>query len=312
MTKHNSMVIRVPATTANMGPGFDCLGMALSLYNEFEFKLSSEATTFKAFGVDGKIINLPKDNLLYQSFVKVYEHIGEEIPQVQITVKVGVPMARGLGSSATAIVGGLLGANYFAKNPLSSQELTNLAIALEGHPDNVIPAFMGNCILSVGSGDNWHFVPIPVNPDIAFVLAIPDFELSTEEARGVLPKNLTYSDSVFNIAHLGLLLRALQTGKAQWLAEALKDKLHQPYRRALIKGYDELEQAVLSHKGYGMVISGAGPTLLALCPQNEADNVAQAMEKTWQGMGVKAKVRSLLIDTKGAGIIDNEQWTVNN
>lgn len=305
MTKDNSMVIRVPATTANMGPGFDCLGMALSLYNEFEFTHSSEATTFEAFGMGGEKIYLPEDNLLYQSFVKVYQHIREEIPQVQIKIKVGVPMARGLGSSATAIVGGLLGANYLAKNPLSSQELMNLAIALEGHPDNVIPAFMGNCILSVGSDDDWHFVPVPVHPDIALVLAIPDFELSTEEARGVLPKNLSYSDSVFNIAHLGLLLRALQTGKGEWLAEALKDKLHQPYRRSLIKGYDELEQAVLSHKGYGMVISGAGPTLLALCPDHEADNVAQAMEQVWQGMGVKATVRSLFIDTKGAEVIGN-------
>lgn len=305
MTNSNSMVIRVPATTANMGPGFDCLGMALNLYNEFEFTQSSEPTKLEAFDIEGEKIHLPEDNLLWQSFVKVYEHIGEEIPQVQIKIKVGVPMARGLGSSATAIVGGLLGANYFAQNPLSSQELMNLAIALEGHPDNVIPAFMGNCILSVGSGDNWHFVPIPVNPDIALVLAIPDFELSTEEARGVLPKSLSYSDSVFNIAHLGLLLRGLDTGNSEWLTEALKDKLHQPYRRSLIKGYDELEQAVLSHKGYGMVISGAGPTLLALCPYDEAQNIAQAMENAWADLGITGKVRSLLIDTRGAEVIEN-------
>ncbi|MGY6529916.1 MAG: homoserine kinase [Cyanobacterium sp.] len=305
MTKSNSMVIRVPGTTANIGPGFDCLGAALSIYNEFEFTRSSEATTFEVSGVEGEKISLGEDNLLYQSFVKVYQHIGEEIPKVKIKINVGVPMARGLGSSATAIVGGLLGANYFANNPLSSQELMNLAIAIEGHPDNVIPAFMGNCILSVGSGDNWHFVPIPVNSDIAFVLGIPNFELSTEEARGVLPKQLSYGDSVFNIAHLGLLLRGLETGNGEWLSEALQDKLHQPYRRSLIKGYDGVEQAVLSHQGYGMVISGAGPTLLGLCPRGESQNVADAMEKAWLQVGVQATVRSLSIDTKGAELIDN-------
>ncbi|WP_069789985.1 homoserine kinase [Cyanobacterium sp. IPPAS B-1200] len=305
MAKSNSMVIRVPATTANIGPGFDCLGAALSLYNEFEFTRSSNGTSFKVSGMEGEKISLGEDNLLYQSFVKVYEHIGEEIPPVNINIKVGVPLARGLGSSATAIVGGLLGANYFAQKPLSSSELMHLAIAIEGHPDNVIPAFMGNCILSVGNGDSWHFVPIPVNDDIAFVLGIPDFELSTEEARGVLPKSLSYGDAVFNIGHLGLLLRGLETGNGAWLSEALQDKLHQPYRRSLINGYGEVEQAVLSHGGYGMVISGAGPTLLALCPQNEAQGVAEAMEKAWLQVGITAKVRSLLIDTKGAEVIEN-------
>ena len=305
MSKSDSVLIKVPATTANIGPGFDCLGAALSLYNEFEFTLTTEKTSFTVSGTEGDKISLTEDNLLYQSFVRFYQHTGLEIPAVKINIKVGVPLARGLGSSATAIVGGLLGANYFAPQPISNQELMDLAISIEGHPDNVIPAFMGNCILSVGSADNWHFVPIPIDSDVAFVLAIPDFELSTESARAVLPSHLSYQDAVYNIAHLGLLIRGLATANGEWLSEALGDRLHQPYRRNLIRGYDDLEKVALGHGAYGMVISGAGPTLLALCPQSEAVEVAEAMEKTWQEMGVKAKVRSHLLDREGAKIIDN-------
>jgi len=305
MSKNDSVLVKVPATTANIGPGFDCLGAALSLYNEFEFTLTTEKTSFTVSGTEGDKISLTEDNLLYQSFVRFYQHTGLEIPTVKINIKVGVPLARGLGSSATAIVGGLLGANYFAQQPISNQELMDLAISIEGHPDNVIPAFMGNCILSVGSGDNWHFVPIPIDSDVAFVLAIPDFELSTESARAVLPSHLSYQDAVYNIAHLGLLIRGLATANGEWLSEALGDRLHQPYRRSLIRGYDDLERVALERGAYGMVISGAGPTLLALCPQSEAIGVAEAMETTWQEMGVKAKVRSHLLDREGAKIIDN-------
>ncbi len=305
MSKSNSISVKVPATTANIGPGFDCLGAAVSLYNEFEFSLTQEKTSFTVSGIEGEKISLTEDNLLYQSFLKFYAQTGQEIPSVKINIKVGVPLARGLGSSATAIVGGLLGANYFAPQPLSNRELMNLAIAIEGHPDNVIPAFMGNCILSVGEGENWNFVPVNCNPDIAFVLAIPDFELSTEEARAVLPASLSYGDAVFNIARLGLLIRALDTGNGHWLWQALDDKLHQPYRSGLIKGYEEVKQAVLRSGGYGMVISGAGPTLLALCSQSDSVEVSEAMKCAWQNVGIIPMVRSLFLDREGAKISEN-------
>ena len=218
-----------------------------------------------------------------------------------------MPLARGLGSSATAIVGGLLAANYFSPHQLSHAELLNLAIAIEGHPDNVVPALLGNCILSVGEENHWQFVPITCNPKIKFIVAIPDFELSTEAARSVLPSSLTYADAVYNMAHLSLLIKALETGNPQWLSEALKDKLHQPYRKSLITGYDRLYQEVLQAGGYGMVISGAGPTLLALSNEAKQEMVIKAIAKTWIDLGVKPVVKCLDLQTEGAKIIEQSK-----
>jgi homoserine kinase len=305
MSQSNSILIQVPATTANLGSGFDCIGTALTLYNQFEFSLSNDKTTFTVVGDDADKISLSDDNLLYQSFLKFYQCLGLEVPTVNIKISINVPLARGLGSSATAIVAGLLAANYFSPQKLAQENLINLAIAIEGHPDNVVPAFLGNCILSVGEGDKWHFVPITCNPDIEFIVAIPDFELSTEAARAVLPKQLSYHDAIFNIAHLGLLIKGLETGNQDWLTEALKDKLHQPYRKSLITGYDDLYEAVINANGYGMVISGAGPTLLALSSSIYADDVITAMRNTWQSLGIKADVKCLDLDIQGAILEEN-------
>lgn len=301
MITSNSIVITVPATTANLGSGFDCIGMALSLYNQFEFSLSNnDKTTFNVMGEGANKISLKEDNLLYQSFLSFYQHINLIPPAIDIKISINVPLARGLGSSATAIVAGLLAANYFSPQKLSQDDLINLAIAIEGHPDNVVPAFLGNCILSVGQENQWNFVPINCHPEIKFIVAIPEFELSTESARAVLPKQLSYGDAIFNIAHLGLLIKALETGNKIWLIEALKDKLHQPYRKGLIAGYDDVYQGVITANGYGMVISGAGPTLLALSSNVDANNVINAMKNTWQNLGIKADVKCLNLDTQGA------------
>ena len=303
----NSIVVTTPATTANLGAGFDCLGMALTLENKFEFIASQkEKTTFSVISDSDTPIELPDDNLLHQSYLHFYKSLNIPAPTVHVNITVNVPLARGLGSSATAIVAGLLGANHFSEQKLSSTELLNMAIEIEGHPDNVVPAMLGNCILAVGETGNWHFVPIACNPDIKFIVAIPDFELSTEEARSVLPKSLTYSDAVYNISHLSLLIKGLETGNPDWLKEALKDKLHQPYRKSLIKGYDRLYDNVLNAGGYGMVISGAGPTLLALANTEAESAVIKSMKETWQSMGVNPIVKSLDIQTQGASV-DNKQ-----
>jgi homoserine kinase len=301
------VTLTVPATTANLGPGFDCLGAALSLYNQFKFSLSTETqitvigSPDDCLGVQG-IAPLPENNLLYQSFAKLYQHLGKTPPQVAIEIQLGVPLARGLGSSATAIVGGLVAANELEGKPLSIWEIMELAIAIEGHPDNVVPALLGNCLLSVGQPGNWQICEIAWHPDITPVLAIPDFELSTEAARAVLPGQISRSDAIFNLAHLGLLLRGLETGRGDWLKVALEDKIHQPYRQSLIKGYDHVKTAAISAGAYGMVISGAGPTLLALTGIEWAEAVASAMEEAWQGEGVKADVKLLSLDRQGCSL----------
>ncbi len=296
--------IIVPGTTANIGVGFDCLGAALTIYNEFQFSLAEveDDLTISVEGEEADRVGTDKSNLVYQSFLKLYQHLDRVPPSVEIVIKLGIPLARGLGSSATAIVAGLLGANQLAGNPLSTEEIRDLAIAIEGHPDNVVPALLGNCQLSVGETGNWQICEIPWHQDIIPVVAIPNFELSTEEARSVLPTTYSRSDSIFNISRMGLLLRGLATNNQAWLAMALEDKLHQPYRKKLIRGYEMVKTAAITAGAYGMVISGAGPTLLALCDRGKENAVVAAMSQAWLQEGVNAKVLSLALENQGTVI----------
>ena len=274
MTVIDSVAVKVPATTANLGPGFDCIGAALTLYNQFTFtRLEEGKLIISVTGAEAESVQTDEGNLLYQAFVKCYEYMGQTPPPVKIEIELGVPLARGLGSSATAIVGGLVGANKLAGIPLSNVQVMELAIAMEGHPDNVVPALLGGCRLAATSIDGWEICDVPWHSDIISVLAIPNFELSTAEARQVLPSQVSRADAIFNTAHLGLLLRGLETGKPEWLRAALQDRLHQPYRQALIPGYDAVNKAALAAGAYGLVISGAGPTLLALVEQLNAQAV---------------------------------------
>ena len=297
----NQTNIIVPGTTANIGVGFDCLGAALTIYNEFQFSLGEgeNGLTIAVEGEEADRVGRDKSNLVYQSFLKLYQKIDRVPPSVNIMIKLGVPLARGLGSSATAIVGGLLGANALAGQPLSDEEIRDLAIAIEGHPDNVVPALLGNCQLSVGETGNWQICEVPWHCDIVPVVAIPNFELSTEEARSVLPTSYVRGDSIFNISRMGLLLRGLATNNRDWLAMALEDKLHQPYRKKLIRGYNEVKKAAIAAGAYGMVISGAGPTLLALCDRGTEQAVVTAMSQAWEEAGIEANVLSLALETQG-------------
>jgi homoserine kinase len=243
--------------------------------------------------------------LAFQAFCHLYQHLGQIPPPIQLKIELGVPLARGLGSSATAIVGGLVGANQMAGTPLSQAEVLNLAIGMEGHPDNVAPALLGGCCLAASRPQSgWEICPIPWSEQVIPVVAIPNFELSTRAARQVLPSNCSYADAIFNISHLGLLLQGLQTGRGEWLQAALQDRLHQPYRQSLIPGYAELEAAALSAGAYGLVISGAGPTLLTLCHPNTANAVASAMQTAWQQAGITAQVKVLTLDLQGATLQD--------
>lgn len=300
-----NITVTVPATTANIGVGFDCLGAALSMANEFQFTVVDTDTKLKITveGEEADKVGRGENNLLYRSLVELYQRIGQTPPNLEIKIKLGVPLSRGLGSSATAIVGGLLGANSLAGNPLNTKEIMNMAIEVEGHPDNVVPALLGNCLLSVKNDTEWQICSIRWHQDIIPVVAIPDFELSTEAARSVLPTEYSRADAIFNISRMGLLVRALATNNSEWLKTALADKIHQPYREQLITGYSTLREAAIDAGAYGMVISGAGPTLLALTNPTYSDRVVESMKMAWVNMGIKATVRSLTIDTEGAKVI---------
>ena len=305
----STVTVTVPATTANLGPGFDCIGAALSLYNSFQFSRLEPSATEKlkitVTGQEAAKVKTDESNLAYVAFVTLYDRLKQSPPPVAIHINMQVPLARGLGSSATAIVGGLVGANELAGKPLSQVEVMQLAIELEGHPDNVVPALLGGCRLAASNtpSGSWEICDIPWHPDIVPVVAIPDFELSTAEARKVLPADYSRADTIFNVAHLGLLVRALATGDRDWLRCALQDKIHQPYRRSLILGYEAVQEAAVAAGACGMVISGAGPTLLALTDVTNAGAVVREMAAAWMDVGVKADVRAISLDNQGAQIL---------
>jgi homoserine kinase len=309
MSLSSRVTVTVPATTANIGPGFDCLGAALTVYNQFQFAHlrtnTEQRLSINVEGLEADRVNRDESNLAYQAFAKLYEHLGQTPPAVEINIQLGVPLARGLGSSATAIVGGLVGANALAGSPLSQTEVMQLAIAMEGHPDNVVPALIGGCRLAATNPEGkWEICEIPWHSDIVPVVAIPNFELSTAEARRVLHSDYSRADAIFNTAHLGLLVRALETGNSKWLRAALQDRIHQPYRQTLIPGYTAVQDTAIAAGAYGLVISGAGPTLLALTNSQQATNVEAAIAHTWTEQGISPLVKALKIDQSGATVTE--------
>lgn len=294
-----TFTVTVPATTGNLGPGFDCLGAALSIFNTFEFAESDEfKITATGIGTDKVAKN--KSNLVYQSLEKLYEKIGQPKPVISLNIQAQVPLSRGLGSSATAIIGGLVGGNLLAGEPLSVKELLQLAVEIEGHPDNVAPAMLGGCqLISTTKTNNWEYCSISWHKKVAIALAIPEFELSTTKARQVLPKQVTLKDAIFNASHLALLTQALATANSDFLETALQDKLHQPYRQSLIPNMEEVQKAAQQAGAYGSVISGAGPTLLALGSADKVEEIATAMVSTWQALGINATKKIVTIAPEG-------------
>lgn len=300
------VTVTVPATTANLGPGFDCIGAALTLHNRFQFSRHEDSpgqVVIQVTGTEASRVATDDSNLTYKAFAQVFHHLQRPVPAVAISIELGVPLARGLGSSSTAIVGGLLGANFLADQPLTQTELMNLAISMEGHPDNVVPALLGGCRLAVSDSEQqWTLCDVPWHPDIVPVVAIPDFELSTAMARQVLPQTYSRADAIFNISRLGLLLRGLETGRGDWLRQALMDRIHQPFRQELIVGYDAVAKAATEAGAYGLVISGAGPTLLALSSPAQAELVKAAMVNCWQGMGQTVTAYCSQLDMQGSRV----------
>ncbi len=297
----STVTVRVPATTANLGSGFDCLGAALTLYNEFQFSSIESGLKITATGAESDRVALGSSNLVYQALAKFYDRIGRAVPSIALHIKMNVPLARGLGSSATAIIGGLVGANELAGSPLTQIEIAEFATEIEGHPDNVVPALLGGCRLAASGVDRaWEICDLSWHSSIVPIVAIPNFELSTAEARRVLPEKYDRADAIFNTAHLGLLIRGLETGNADWLKAALQDRIHQPYREKLIKGYGAVREAAIASGAYGLVISGAGSTVLALTHQEKAESVNAAMEQAWTEFGVQ--VKSLAIELQGTTV----------
>lgn len=281
---------QVPATSANLGPGFDCLGVAVSRHNTFTLAASERD------GIPPLSDGSP--NLAWQAVERLYRHLDRPRPALTLTQTIAIPLSRGLGSSASAVVGGLACANALAGSPLDKDGLLALATEMEGHPDNVAPALYGGCVLSVGDPPRCARLPWPT--DWQLVLAIPDFPLSTSAARAALPASIPLSDAAFTAGRAALLVAAAHQGRTEWLAEALQDRLHQPYRRGLVRGYDEVERAAVGAGAFGLTLSGAGPTLAAWTTPDRAAAVGQAMAAAWQSVDVYAEIVTADIDDRGA------------
>ena len=303
MESRTSIQAIVPATSANLGPGFDCLGVSLTLYNQFRFTRldpqSGQTLIINAVGDEADRVDRSANNLVYQSMVKCCETVGLPVPPVQIDIDLGIPMARGLGSSATAIAAGITCANYLLGNPLDYNGIKALAIAQEGHPDNIVPALLGGGRVSADLDGVWDEDDLPWHRSVTPVVAIPDFELSTAEARRVLPDSYSRADATFNVAHAALLVRGLAMGSRSLIQAGMQDRIHQPYRFQLIRGAEAVCQAAKQAGAYGVAISGAGPTLLALTAADQAAAVAQAMGQAWQAQGVGAIAKVLQVDLNG-------------
>jgi homoserine kinase len=298
------VVVDVPATTANLGPGFDCLGAALDLNNRFAMRrIEGGGERFELIieGTEGSHLRGGPENLVYRAAQRVWKAAGLEPVALEARVRLAVPPARGLGSSATAIVAGLMGANALVGEPLSKEKLLELAIDIEGHPDNVVPSLLGGlCMTAKAASQRWRVVRCEWAPSVKAVVAIPSIRLSTSEARRAMPKAIPVGDAVVNLGALTLLLQGLRTGNGDLISDGMHDRLHEPYRWRLIKGGDEVKQAAMDAGAWGCAISGAGPSVLALCEEDKGPAVSRAMVKAWEAAGVASRAPVLNLQTSGS------------
>lgn len=296
-----SVRVRVPATSANLGPGFDCLGMAFDRGLEVRAQPAS-SDSFQGLGEARDLTG--ENNLVFSAADALFAEIGRPRPKLAIVCDSEIPLARGLGSSAAAIAAGLIVGDALAGSLLSRQALLELATRLEGHPDNVAPALLGGVTAAVLGSEGVSVCPVPLAPEIAsrlgLVAAIPPFELSTAEARAALPATVGHRDAVFNAGRAALLVATLASGRLDLLAEALADRLHEPFRAPLIEGCSRVAGAARGAGAFGVTISGSGPTLLAWCPKEAAGAVGAAMQEVW---GPLVKVGPVAIAQEGARVV---------
>ena len=292
--------IDVPATSANLGSGFDSLGIALTMQNRVWME---ESDTLEIRCTDGVKVPTDESNLIFWAAQHLYEICGKKLPGLKIIQENNIPMARGLGSSSACIVAGILGANRFMGKPLSHSDLINLAAQIEGHPDNTSPALSGGLVASAMEGKRVYRVSVPVSEKIRFAVMIPPFELKTEEARAALPKTYSREDAVYNLSRSGLMTASLFSGKLENLRVAVQDRIHQPYRSGLIGHYDDVFRMSYELGSLGTYVSGAGPTIIAMIHAGDADSFLHYASSHLEERGISGwQVLVLDTDANGASV----------
>lgn len=291
--------VRVPATTSNLGPGFDCLGLALGLYNEVSAELYDKKGPIEVQIAGEGAGWLPADET--NAIARAAKTLGGFDGRVVFRCVNRIPLARGLGSSAAAAVAGLLAGDKLLDLKTPQEQLLSYAAVLEGHPDNAAPALSGGLVLSIKESKNFSTFSLPFHKDLCAVVAVPDFELATKEARAVLPHTVLLPDAVENVARASLLISALGAGRWKELNAAMRDRLHEPYRARLVPGLHKVCEAARAAAPCGAALSGAGPSVLALCKKGpDAEKIASAMHSAFFTAGKKSNVLILPVDRKGA------------
>ena len=290
--------VRVPASSANLGPGFDTLGLALSLHNEVTAEEADSITVAAEGEGAGRLGSGPR-NVVVRGLRLAYDTIGRAFPGCALACVNRIPLARGLGSSAAAWVAGLVAGNALLGSPLDREALLGLAARAEGHPDNVAAALYGGLTVSCVDSNGARALSLPVPPELRWIVLVPEVTSTTAEARAVLPKSVPRADAVFNVQRVALLLAALQTRRPDALGAALEDRLHQPYRRRRFPWLPAVSAAACDAGALGCVLSGAGPSMLAVVT-GDGDAVARAMETALDKAGVEGHARVLDVDATGA------------
>jgi len=292
--------VAVPASIANLGPGFDALGMAVNLYDRFRVSIADgPAVSFS--GADAAALAGEPAPLVLRAAEAAARRSGRPAA-FAIEARLAIPVTRGLGSSAAAIVGGAVAANELLGRPLDQQALLELAVGLEGHPDNVAAALLGGVVVVTREGESLRAGRFLPRLDLEIALAIPDRVVPTKEARALLPRTVPLADAVFNVSRVALLVTALLTGDGALLPAALHDRLHQPHRARLLPGFAAVVVAAREAGAYGAVLAGSGSTVAAFTPPGRAERVGEAMRQAFARHGVAAETRTVYVDANGATV----------
>ncbi len=283
--------IMTPATSANIGPGFDTLGLSLNKYNYVNFKKDKDL--YRITGNDSRFLN--EDNLIYKSFRETENLYNKNPENINIDVKSHIPQSRGLGSSASCVVSGVVGAMLVHGININKRNILNIATKIEGHPDNVAPCIYGGLIASFTNHRNIYTEKYEVSKEIKLYAFVPDFELSTKNSRNILPGKVKHSDAVFNISRIPFLIKGLIYGDIELIKESIEDRLHQPYREKIVSEIDYIKD-IIKNSQNAYYLSGAGPTVM--CISNK-ENLEEKFNKEINGLKNNWKVLKLEVDNKG-------------
>ena len=316
--------VKVPATSANLGPGFDCLGLALPVYNVITIEekvLPGSGNEINVIvnnkNIDEASVNqIPMDenSIAYKSVEMLYSLTGQVPTDLKITIETNIPIARGMGSSASVIVGSLMAANALLSNPADEAAILSIATEVEKHPDNIVPAVVGGLVASSIEDDGsvfYHKLEWP--DDWHITLCIPDFELQTEIARSVLPKEVPMQDATFNSMRTAMFMEAVRNKDTELMKYALHDRLHQPYRMKLLPGFAEIQQSLKELDNVmGCVLSGAGPTLLVISYGNNIDEIKQRVRDCWDDLNINGEIITTKVEYEGAKLLDVHSEQINS